>query len=368
MWNEYKIEEDFDAVAQGICETLVDHCAKGARVESPLGPNHPAWFKVSMDTKRTDGELVARAEGMSGTCHFRFRSDRNGASLSADFFADPKRILDDFIIMMQAYRKSKGLSPLNNDYLYRYIGKACPPVTEQNYAAFTGAQVRALQDVLETRFGTTSASMAAGPFALTVYSENAANTTVPPDMVSICRKFLDDFKRCYAFDDALFVHIRTNAEQHVYLSVRGGGLFYNVNDTSGPFLEREHAGLLQWLSILPNKDMLADWEAKSTEELARQGVRRSDFGYRREGETYTLYIDGEKTAMRICPAYPVAVSLVTGKTEKTSDTLLFWMAKGATFGKHGGRTYRSLDAALEGERVLVSRLFMNGNKKALFAE
>jgi hypothetical protein len=45
--------------------------------------------------------------------------------------------------------------------------------------------------------------------------------------------------------------VRTTGKQHVYFYVKDAGLFYNTEDSSGAFLERNTGVLAESLSLTP---------------------------------------------------------------------------------------------------------------------
>jgi hypothetical protein len=370
MWNVYQVENYFDAVMAGVYETLGGHCEKGAVLGKPRGADRPAWFRVSPDTK--DG---LRVDGVSGLCRFRFIRDRRGARLSEEFHSEPKRVFYDFLMMIQEYRKSRGLSPLDLGCIYAFTKEGSPAVNGRNYAAFSreSASMRLFQGLLERKFGGAAASMLFVQYYITVFAENAKTQAMPPEYVPVCAGFLADFKRCYGFHNVLLFGVKTEGKQHVYFAVKGTGLFYNTEDGSGAFLEKAEGRLTLLLTVVPDgagrkEQEAAQSVAQSTAEKKppAKGTGRHDYEYRTDRKGFRLYVNGKKSKMALYPADRGPVPEMEEITPKEAKTPRDWIARGATSGARGGRLYRSLDAALEGEKALVESLFRNGNSEAVF--
>jgi hypothetical protein len=359
MWFEYTVEECFNEALRGVCDTLVNHCEKDVRVEMPLGPNHPAWFMAANGTGEIPGGYAVKAKGASGVSNFRFCSDAGGAVIYVKNYPQAKLIFIDFIRIIQAYRKTKGLEPLNDDFLYSAEERK-PAVTVGNYTAMTDERFDGFRDTLHSKFSGLSANMNAGKYNITVYAKNDAPALPPGTRHPLERKLLLDFKRDYAFDDAVCLAIKTDREYYTYFSVKGIGLFYNNENSSREFLEREHREIALLLTLLPNQSVIDKLDK------AESGVTKFDLEYRRmsAGE-YRLHINGKETKMRISAMYPVSTSSA-GKPVKASGQPMLWIGEGATDGRREGRYYQSLDAAFQGESALVNRAITKGGIESLF--
>jgi hypothetical protein len=350
MWNVYHVEAYFEGAVKEICETLAG-CEKGVRLGKAQGAARPAWFRIPLDVKA--GET--RAEGVSGLCRFKFISDRRGTRLAEEFHPEPKRVFYDFLMMIQDYRKSKGLSPLDLGFIHAFTEEGSPAVDERNYAAFSDGSMRQFQGLLEKKFGGTAMSALFGQTYITVFAENAKQTAMPPEYVPVCGKFLSDFERCYGFRRVLLLGVKADGKQRVYFAVKGKGLFYNTGDGSKEFLEEEAGRLSLSLTVIPGQ------AAREKGEAAPAG--RQDYEYRAGRKGFRLYVNKKRTKMVIHPADKGPVNETTRSASKRPRD---WIAEGATSGVRGGRLYRSLHAALEGEKALIESLFLNGNGQAVF--
>jgi hypothetical protein len=303
------------------------------------------------------GESAVRARGASGVSSFRFSRDGGGAVFHAKNYPEAKRIFIDFIEIVQSYRKTKGLEPLNDDHLYTAEERKPAPMPG-NYTAMTDGRFDAFRDAVHKKFSGMSASMDFGKYSVTVYAKSD-DAVFPPGMRPPPeRQLLLDFKRLYSLDDAACVSVKTRGEYYVYFLVNRIGLFYNNEDSSREFLEREHRELARLLTIMPNLDTI-----KRLDE-AKSGVTKYDLGYKRVSEgNYRLFINGKETGMRIYAMYPLTQSSPGGVYDKPSERPMLWIGEGG--GRKEGRYYRSLDSALLGEREFVNRVFTSGGIETL---
>jgi hypothetical protein len=349
MWYSYTVEECFDEAVKGIRDTLTHHCEKDVRIEMPLGPNHPAWFMAVKGAGKSGGEV--RAKGASGVCDFRFCADNGGAVIHVKNYPGAKRIFLDFAAIIQSYRKINGLEALKDDYLYSERQENEPGVTESNYTAITDTRFDDFRDTLHSKFSGLSVNMKVDRYDITVYAKNDDDALPPGASYPPERKLFMDFKRIYSFDDVVYLAIKTYRDCYTYFSVKGIGLFYNNENAGREFLERKHSAIARLLTIMPNSNMI-----KQLDE-AKSGVTKYDLGYRRinEGE-YRLFINQKETGMRIFALYPVTQS--DDDSAKPSGPPLFWAGEGG--GGKEWRSYRSLNAAFQGEKALIDRAFVNG--------
>jgi hypothetical protein len=247
----YQVESCFDPVVDSIRDTLLYHCEKGVWIKMPV--RRAAFrFKVFEDTIRGIRGPAVKVKGILGKCNFTFHSGRDGASFPADYYGDAENTFRQFVVMMDVYRRDRGLEPLELDRICDIAEKDSPPVTGDNYAFFAGADsgtIGAFQDLLDRKFAGTAHREICGKYSVVVYSENSRATEYfCVKNTPVYQKFLGTFKALYGFSDVMLVCARRRREQYVYFYVRGIGTFYNTEDSSKVFLERKH-GLLTKLLL-----------------------------------------------------------------------------------------------------------------------
>jgi hypothetical protein len=250
MWFVYEVENYLEPVVREICDTVVNRCEKGVRIDTPMGPGFTAWFKVSNDTASDGRGTVVRVEGVSGIFRFRFRSGKDGFTFAVENYKDPEHSFYHFISMIQIYRDNAGLGTMDIDYICDITEAGSPAVAPNNYAAVTGAAFADMQRTLGRKFSALTFRSINGKYIITMYSGKSNSRFLPDRCVSVCQKFLGDFKRLYFFDDAMLFCIRTGGKQHIYFYVNGIGLFYNTGDSSRAFLENECHYLTGTLSTM----------------------------------------------------------------------------------------------------------------------
>jgi hypothetical protein len=248
MWSVYKVDNYLLPVAKGICDTLVNHCEKEARVNLTIGAGLPSWFKVSKDTAINECGMIVKAEGFNGSFNFRFRSIDDGFNFIVENCKDTEHIFYHFISMIQVYRNKIGLGMIDLDYICDITEADSPAVTPGNYAAVTDVSIADIQRLLDRKFAGSAFSVMNGKYIIIVYCENTRNQFFPDKYIPICKKYIDDFKSMYFFDDAMLFCVRINGKQHVYFCVKSIGLYCNTEDESRDFLERERDYLFKSLS------------------------------------------------------------------------------------------------------------------------
>jgi hypothetical protein len=234
VWRLYQVERYLDPTLGEICETLTGHCEKGPRIYLDGGPL-PSWFRVCGSTRK-DPEGIA-VEGGMGPSRFKFYTSPGGFFFAVDRLENPKHTFFVFMSLINRCRISRGLEGLSVAYLYRIDAADSPRAL--NYTVYTGGALKALQDCLEGTCRHVSHQGLFSRFGIIIYSENSTKGTISPESARACQELLAAFKQFYCFDEARLFCVRDGPDQHLYFSVHGVGLFYNSEDSSLPFLERQ---------------------------------------------------------------------------------------------------------------------------------
>jgi hypothetical protein len=244
MWKAYEAESYLDSVVECLRDTLVNHCKAGERIQRSI---RQLAFRFTV-VKNTRRKSSLRVEGGLGKCNFIFRLNDRGAIFSSDYYSDAENTFRQFVAMMDFYRRDLGLEPIDLDSICEIVEEDSPPVGAGNYALFDGADSGAFQDLLRENFTALAHREISGKYSIIVYSENARATKYfCRKNTPVYKKILEAFAGFYGFKDAMLVCVRRGKEQHIYFYAQDKGIFYNTQDASQAFLEREHGFLAELL-------------------------------------------------------------------------------------------------------------------------
>lgn len=194
--------------------------------------------------------MVVKVEGFNGTFNFRLRSDKDGFNFAVENYTDPEHIFYHFVSMIQVYRSKTRLALINLDYICNITEADSPPLTPGNYAAVTDAPVTDIQRLLDKEFDGSAFQVVDGKYTIIVYCENAKRPSFPDKYIPICKKYIDDFKATYFFNEVMLFCIRIRGNQYVYFCVKDAGLYCNTQDAGRGFLGPERGHLFKSLSNL----------------------------------------------------------------------------------------------------------------------